>query len=77
MPLTQQERLELKRFGASVRRERTARGLTQEQLAERVNLNIRTVQKIEAGQVNILLTTVVRFQRALRCPWTRLISESR
>ena len=56
-------------FGANVRRERMDRLMTQEGLAELVDLNIRTVQKIEAGEINILLTTVLRFFRALNCPW--------
>ena len=66
---------QLKRFGANVRRERTARRLTQEKLAELVDLNPRTVQKIEAGQVNILLTTVLRIQRSLRCSWEELLGK--
>jgi transcriptional regulator with XRE-family HTH domain len=64
---------ELKRFGANVRRERVARQLTQERFAELVDLNIRTVQKIEAGKLNILLTTLLRIQRALNCPWSKLL----
>ncbi len=48
-------------------------GSDQEQLAEAVDLNIRTVQKIEAGDVNILLTTVLRIQKALRWDCARLI----
>lgn len=64
---------QLETFGANVRRERLRKGFTQEYLAELVDLNLRTVQKIEAGQLNILLTTVLRLQRALGCPWTRLM----
>lgn len=60
-------------FGANVRRERMAKGITQERLAELVDLNVRTVQKIEAGVINILLTTIVRIFRALDCPWERLM----
>ena len=56
-----------------MRRERVAKKLTQEKLAELVDLNIRTVQKVEAGQLNILLTTVLRFQRALSCTWEKLL----
>ena len=37
--------------------ELTARGLTQERLAELGDLNPRTVQKIEAGEITILVTT--------------------
>ena len=53
--------------------ERMRRGLTQERLAESVELNPRTIQKIEAGSVNILLTTVLRIQRGLRCSWESLL----
>jgi len=47
--------------------------MTQERLAELVDLNIRTVQKIEAGRINIMVTTVIRLQKALGCPWNRLL----
>lgn len=65
---------ELARFGANVRRERNARNLTQERLAELADLNIRTIQKIEAGKLNVLITTAIRLQRALNCSWDRLLS---
>lgn len=61
-------------FGANLRRERMARAVTQEKLAELVDLNIRTLQKIEAGQTNILITTAVRIQRALQCTWESLVA---
>ena len=64
---------QLKNFGASVRRERTAKGMTQERLAELVDLNIRSIQKIEAGRINALVTTAMRIQKALGCPWNRLL----
>ena len=64
---------ELSRLGANIRRERTARNLTQEKLAERADLNIRSLQKIEAGELNILVTTARRIQRALGCSWDALM----
>jgi transcriptional regulator with XRE-family HTH domain len=73
VPLDDRQSKQLKHFGANVRRERMNRNLTQEKLAERVNLNTRTVQKIEAGHVNILLTTVLRIQKALGCRWDDLL----
>ena len=51
-----------------------ALNITQEKFAEMVDLNVRTVQKIEAGHVNILLTTVLRIQRALKCPENELLN---
>lgn len=73
MPPKKKISAEVSEFGANLRRERTARQLTQEKLAEMADLNIRTVQKIEAGEINILLTTARRIQKALDCAWERLI----
>jgi transcriptional regulator with XRE-family HTH domain len=63
---------QLSAFGANLRRERMARQVTQERLAELADLNVRTLQKIEAGQTNILITTAMRLRAALRCPWEAL-----
>lgn len=65
----------LRTFGANVRRERMAAGITQEKLAEVADLNIRTLQKVEAGQTNILVTTAIRIQRGIGCPWGRLVEQ--
>ena len=75
MPATDNTSRELKSFGARLRRERMARELTQEKLAELADLNIRTLQKIEAGQTNILVTTAIRLRRALRCPWDSILQK--
>ena len=60
-------------FGENVRRERMAKRVTQEKLAEMIGLNIRNVQKIEAGETNVLMTTVVRIRAALGCSADRLL----
>ena len=73
MPKSSRIPSELVTFGANLRRERVANGFTQEKLAELVEVNPRTIQKIEAGHINILLTTVLRIQKALRCKWTDLM----
>ena len=73
MPVRQKSNAQLVRFGANLRRERIANGLTQESLAELADLNTRTVQKIEAGDLNILLTTVYRLKEALKCSWGRIL----
>ena len=64
---------ELKGFGGNVRRLRNANGITQEKLAELADLNIRTIQKIEAGRTNILITTAARIQKALACDWNTMM----
>ena len=71
--LNRREQARLKTFGANVRRERSAKTLTQEELAELSSISTRNLQKVEAGQLNILLTTAIRIQLALRCPWKRLM----
>jgi len=45
----------------------SSRGITQEKLAELVDLDMRSVQKIETGQINVLVTTAMRIQKALDC----------
>ena len=74
MPRDAKIQAQLKKFGASVRRERIDKGITQERLAELVDLNIRTIQKIEAGKINVLVTTAMRIQKVLDCAWGRLMS---
>jgi transcriptional regulator with XRE-family HTH domain len=75
VPLNSKQAGQLRQFGIQVRRQRMNRKLTQEKLAELVDLNIRTIQKIEAGEVNILLTTVLRLQKALNCRWDELLGK--
>ena len=67
MPVRSNDKNLTRVLGANIRRERNARNLTQEKLAELADLNIRTVQKIEAGELNVLITTAIRLQRALKC----------
>lgn len=63
----------MKQLGDALRRARVARKLTQEKLAEKCSLNPRTIQKIEAGDIAILVSTLVRLQAALGCTWTNLL----
>lgn len=65
----------LRVFGANLRRQRIEAGLTQQVLAEKADLNIRTLQSIEAGEMNILITTAVRLQKALDCKWDPLMGK--
>jgi transcriptional regulator with XRE-family HTH domain len=71
--LDKRQAAKLKTFGDNVRRVRVSANITQEQLAELADLNIRTVQKIEAGHINILLTTVFRIKESIRCDWKQLL----
>jgi transcriptional regulator with XRE-family HTH domain len=62
-----------KAFGANVRRERNLKVITQERLAEMADLSLRNIQRIEAGEINVLMTTVVRIRRSLGCAADKLI----
>ena len=62
-----------KKIGANIRRARVARKITQQSLAESANLNIRTVQRMEAGETNILATTLIRLKKAIQCSWEDLL----
>ena len=74
MPIDAEQSRLLKDLGANIRRERVALKITQERLAELVGVNPRTIQKIEAGNLNILVTTLVRIQAALECGWEELMA---
>lgn len=76
MPLTAEQSSFLLRVGGNVRRLRVTRKLTQERLAELVSVNIRTIQKIEAGRLNVLATTLERLKLSLRCEWEELMDDS-
>jgi DNA-binding XRE family transcriptional regulator len=46
--------------------------MTQDELAEKAEIATRNLQKVEAGEINLLLTTAFRIQMALGCPWSKL-----
>lgn len=60
-------------LGSNIRAARRSCGVTQERLAELVDLHPRIVQKIEAGENNPKTTTLIRIQAALGCSWEILL----
>jgi ribosome-binding protein aMBF1 (putative translation factor) len=69
------KRDELRRLGERVREHRRTRGLTQEALAEALELSVAYVSLIERGGRNPPYTTVVAIARALGIPTARIVSE--
>jgi transcriptional regulator with XRE-family HTH domain len=74
-PKTQRDprREELRRLGERVREQRRNRGLTQEALAEALDLSVAYVSLIERGGRNPPYTTVVAIARALGIAPSRMV----
>lgn len=53
------------RIGGNVRKIRMEKGLTQEQLAEKTELSLAAIQKLEAGQSGSRVETLIRIAIAL------------
>lgn len=75
MPRSREQIALLKSLGASVRRERLRLEWTQEKLAEKVGLYPRSLQKIEAGEINVPVTTLDRIRSVLGCKWGALLDK--
>jgi transcriptional regulator with XRE-family HTH domain len=66
---------ELRKLGERVREHRRHRGLTQEALAEALDLSVAYVSLIERGGRNPPYTTVVAIARALGVPTARIVND--
>ena len=62
-------------LGATVRRLRLAAGLTQEQLGDLAKMDLSAVSRLERGQRNLRLDTLVRLARALDVPPAALLED--
>ncbi len=66
----------IERFGKQLQRLRAERSLTQEQLAVKAGLARVYLTKLESGQHDPSLSTLVRLARALRVSVTDLLGEA-
>lgn len=64
---------DMRALGRAIKVARTEAGLTQEKLAEKADISTRGLQKIEAGQITILVTTLIRIRRVLGCEFDDLL----
>jgi len=67
---------ECKKFGAAVRSRRRALGLSQEEFAEKVDCHRNFVGRIERGEQNPTVDTLLKIARALRCKISDLFFEA-
>lgn len=56
----------LEALGRRIGEERAACELTQAKLAERLEVSVRYLQRVEAGEENLTVDTLVKFARALK-----------
>jgi len=63
-----------KRLGQNVAGLRARRKLTQEELAEKVDVSPRYVQSVEAGEYFPSLPALVRLRGVLKCDWNELFA---
>ena len=63
-------------LGAAVRVRRRALGMSQEEFAEKVDCHRNFVGRIERGEQNPTVDTLVRIARALRCKISDLFFEA-
>jgi len=68
--------IDYKLIGARVKRARKARGITQEVLAERLNVSIGYVSQVERGITKISLDLLGAISTVLECDVASLISET-
>ncbi len=61
-----------RKLGQHIKALRLEQGWTLEALAERADLDLKHLQKIEAGQLNVTLVTLVRVASGLRVPISEL-----
>lgn len=63
------------RFGNTLKRVRTRRGLSQEKLAELAGLHRTYVSTVERGMRNISILNIEKLARALEVPMSKLMPE--
>ncbi len=62
-------------LGTTISELRNQRGITQKELAESCNIDIRTLQRIESGSVTPRMSTVKLLAAALSCDFNTLLDE--
>lgn len=63
-------------LGKTIQQQRLSKGMTQEELVERCNINVRTIQRIEAGEVTPRAYTIKSIMEVLEIPILPELEES-
>lgn len=63
----------LKKFGLNVKIARLKKGLTQEQLAELMNIHLTYIARIETGKINMSLAKILELANTLNIDINKLL----
>ena len=63
----------LKKFGLNVKIARLKKGLTQEQLAELMNIHLTYIARIETGKINMSLGKILELANTLNIDRNKLL----
>ena len=63
--MKEKDKSRLQKIGANLLRIRTAKGLTQEELSYRCDVDRAKISKIESGQANLMVTTLLDLAEGL------------
>lgn len=63
----------LRKFGLNVKFARMKKGITQEQLAEKMNIHWTYIAKIETGKINMSLGKILELAKALETDINKLL----
>lgn len=62
-----------RQIGSEIRRRRVAKGLLQRELSDAARLPLRTIGRIERGEVDVRLSTLAKIAKALGVPLKGLL----
>jgi transcriptional regulator with XRE-family HTH domain len=65
----------LKVFGQNVRRIRLEKGLSQRKLSALCEIDNADISRMENGEINVTLNTVVQLAEALEVPYMKLLKQ--
>ena len=74
--MKERDKTRLQKIGANLLRLRTAKGYTQEQLSYECDVDRAKISKIESGQVNLLVTTLLDLAEGLGVDTAEIIDLS-
>ncbi|MBI2723107.1 MAG: helix-turn-helix transcriptional regulator [Bacteroidetes bacterium] len=66
---------QIKSFGIEIKRQREIKGLTQQDLADRCDIDVRTIQRIERGEHGVGLQILFAMALALETTPTEMLSK--